>query len=377
MKICFVAHYAYGALTGGKQGHTGGVERQTSLMAKWFEQNGHDVTFLTWDEGQRERITIVNGIRVIKICKKNQGLPGIRFFAPRWSGLVKAMRLADADLYYQNCAEYVTGQVALWTKQHGKKFVFSVPSDPDCDATLPKMSSYREKILYKYGLNHADCIVVQTHHQQVMLKKNFNLDSTVIPMPCPGLSQQEYAKPKAPDMKSARVLWVGRVSKEKRLEAYIDIARRMPHLQFDIVGGPNKEIEYGNSLLEQARKIKNITVHGIVERNKMDWMYQNTSLLCCTSFFEGFPNTFLEAWNHGVPVISTVDPDHIISRHKLGFAIDDLSELGQRIDQIVSDSRLWNECSENSRNYFISNHMVDTAMRKFKNVFRRTLESAP
>lgn len=34
--ICLVAHFAYGALAGGEHGHIGGVERQTSLMAKWL-----------------------------------------------------------------------------------------------------------------------------------------------------------------------------------------------------------------------------------------------------------------------------------------------------------------------------------------------------
>ena len=51
MKICIVAHYAYGALTGEGSGHIGGVERQTALLSEWLVNNGHDVTVITWDEG--------------------------------------------------------------------------------------------------------------------------------------------------------------------------------------------------------------------------------------------------------------------------------------------------------------------------------------
>ena len=36
MKICIVAHYAYGALTGEGSGHIGGVERQTALLSEWL-----------------------------------------------------------------------------------------------------------------------------------------------------------------------------------------------------------------------------------------------------------------------------------------------------------------------------------------------------
>jgi len=67
LNICLVAHFSYGAVTGGSQGSIGGVERQTSLMAKWLVAKGHKVSLLTWTEGPRED-EIIDGIHVIKIC---------------------------------------------------------------------------------------------------------------------------------------------------------------------------------------------------------------------------------------------------------------------------------------------------------------------
>ena len=46
-RICIVSHAGYGALTGGS-GHIGGVERQTSFLAKWLAARGHAVDFVTW-----------------------------------------------------------------------------------------------------------------------------------------------------------------------------------------------------------------------------------------------------------------------------------------------------------------------------------------
>ena len=34
------------------------------------------------------------------------------------------MNRANADVYYHNCCEAETGEVALWCKSHRKKFVF-------------------------------------------------------------------------------------------------------------------------------------------------------------------------------------------------------------------------------------------------------------
>ena len=42
-----------------------------------------------------------------------------------------------------------------------------------------------------------------------------------------------------------------------------------------------------------------------------------SKILINTSSFEGFPNTFVQAWANGVPVISLkVDPDNIIKKKK-------------------------------------------------------------
>ena len=87
-RICFVAHLAYGAMTGGNGGFIGGVERQTSLMARWLAARGYRVSLITWDEGQEDGV-VIDGVQVFKVCRKEAGIKGLRFFWPRWSSLPK------------------------------------------------------------------------------------------------------------------------------------------------------------------------------------------------------------------------------------------------------------------------------------------------
>lgn len=367
--ICIVSHFAFGALSGGAAGRlVGGVEWQTSLTARWLAARGWRVSMLTWDEGQRDE-TVIDGVRVIKTCRRGAGLPGVRFFFPRWSGLISAMRRADADVYYHNCGEYVTGQVAMWCRRSVRAFVYSVASDPDCDVRLPQMKTLRERILYRYGLRNAGRIVVQTEKQRGMLRAGFGLNSEVIPMPCIGPDESRYVSPLPPAPGAARVAWVGRVVPLKRLEWLLDIAERLPQVRFDVVGPPDPETDYTLANFARGRALPNVTMHGRIDRDRMPEIYRAASLLCCTSEFEGFPNTFLEAFSHGVPVVSTVDPDGVINRHGLGGVGDTIDQVSDRIVRLIDSPSDWQASSRAARAFFQQNHAVDVVMPRFAQTF--------
>jgi glycosyltransferase involved in cell wall biosynthesis len=373
LNICMVAHLAFGALSGGIQGHIGGVEKQTAMMARWFVAHGHKVTFVTWDQGQPDGVEY-DGIKVLKLCRREDGFYGTRFFHPRWTSLVRALKNANADVYYHNCGEYVTGQVAIWCRIKGKKFIYSVASDLDCLRSLPGMHSRRERLLYRFGLRNSDLILVQTRKQKDMLREGFALDSVVVPMPCEGPSG-EFDIPSPPSIANARVLWIGRYTPVKRPEMFLELARMCPEYQFDLVG-PAYDDEYSRNISEQAKQIHNVFCHGAVPRNKVTELYKNAACLCCTSESEGFPNAFLEAWSHGLPVVSTFDPDMIIQENNLGMVATTSSGLASRLREIISSKNLWEACSKRSRLYFMENHSMNLAMEKIEGLFRSVLTVA-
>lgn len=373
MKICVIAHFAYGAISGGNAGHIGGVERQTSMVCKWLAAHGHEVSLLTWDEGQAPNEKI-DGVSVIKMCRKNAGIPIVRFFHPRWTSLNKAMQQADADIYYHNCGEYVTGQVALWCRRNERKFVYSVASDPDCDVSLPEMKTFRERRLYKYGIRHAHKIIVQTDKQNKMLEKGFGLDSVILPMPCPGPSEAEFKPKKSPDQAEAwNILWVGRIYPVKRLEFLLDIAEKMPDVRFNVAGGPDQDNDYTRGLLSRGESLPNVTLYGRVNRDAMPAKYEQNHVMCCTSAYEGFPNTFLEAWSYGLPIISTVDPDGLIMKKKIGCVCHEVSEFVDALSSMINRKEAWREMSRNARRYYLENHELDHVMAQYEQVFAATL----
>lgn len=363
--ICFVAQNAYGALAGRDMGHAGGIERQQSMMAQWFAKNGYDVSMLTWDEGY-ENGTKENGVRLYKMCTRSAGVPGIRFVYPRWTSLILALKQADADIYYYNCGDYGLGQIAFWARQK-HKLVFSVASDPYCDPELPILKSFRERYLYRHGLHQSDKIIVQTSNQKNMLKQGFDLESEVIGMPFEGFSTETSSQKERSDNK--KVLWVGRVSQEKRLEWLLDIADKLPDIEFDVVGAPNSSNAYADGLIARMNTSKNVTYHGRVAHNEMSAFYQTSGLLCCTSEFEGFPNTFLEAWSAEIPVVSTVDPDDLIHNRGFGAVKNNTNDLAVTIGAILADDEERRAMGHRANEYFHEHHGAEAIMPKFEKLF--------
>jgi glycosyltransferase involved in cell wall biosynthesis len=365
-KICIVAHYAYGAMLGGHRGHVGGVERQTSLTARWLAARGYEVSLLTYDEGG-PREQMIDGVRVISMCKLKKGLPGFRFVHPRMTSLFSSLKLADADVYYHNCAEYHTGLIAWWCRKNKRKFVYSTAHDNDCDTALPALPKLYERVLYRYGIRHADRLIVQTELQRQLMKKSFGYESISLPMPCPGPLPSEYVEREFPA--NPTVSWVGRAVWDKRPEWIFDIAERMPDVTFEVAAGNMQKSEYGDGLIARANSLKNLRWLGGVVREEMPKLYQRALCLCSTSISEGFPNTFLEAWSHGTPLVTTFDPDGLVASQNLGKAITDVAGAVVAIREMIDHPDRWKTMSNNARRHYEKYHLVDTAIARFEQTF--------
>lgn len=368
MRLSIVAHNAYGMISDNISGHIGGVERQTVLMARWLASRGHEVSLVTWDEGGGRRETIDN-VDVIKTCRRSAGLPITRFIVPRWTSLNRALRDADADIYYQNGAEYVTGQVALWCRRHGRKFVFSAASDKDCRDWIISERSVRERWLYRLGLRLADSIIVQSRKQATLLESTTGLRSAVLPMPCNEFPPWEKRGSPGVDVDTPLFLLVGRVAPEKDVAMYIELANRMPDARFLVVGPMPDNDPYAREVRELASQVANVELFGAANREQLNELYRSATALCCTSVYEGFPNTFIEAWSVGLPVVSTVDPDGVIDDYDLGTRVTGVDTMVAALRTLADSRERRAALSANSLEYFRRTHAVDAAMGRFERLF--------
>jgi glycosyltransferase involved in cell wall biosynthesis len=323
----------------------GGAELQQTLLAKALAAQGYNVSMVVADHGQPDG-AVWDGIKTYKAYRPGSGLPGLRFIHPRWSGLWLALTRARADIYYVSCAGALLGQVVLFARLYGGKVIFRVASDSDCDPATLLIRYWRDKRLYRYGLRHADLVLAQTPGQQHALMKNFRRDSRVV------ASVTDVAGRRPAFAERDGVLWVGNMRPLKRPSLLLEAARRLPQLQFHIIGGPMPGAEsFYTAVREEARQVANVSFHGPVPYHDVGTFFERSRVLVGTSEIEGFPNSYLQAWARGTPVTAFLDPEQLIARNGMGRAVSTVSELCEAIVTLSSDARAWEAASQRSQEY--------------------------
>jgi glycosyltransferase involved in cell wall biosynthesis len=346
-----------------------GEPLQHTLIATALARRDYRVSMIVADHGQPDGATW-QGVRTFKAFAPGAGLPVIRFVHPRWTGLVAALSRANADVYYTSCAGGVVGQIAMFCARHGKRFVFRAASDADCkpDALIGMGRWYRrDKWLYEHGLRRAAGVLVQSAHQQELMRRNFGVDSEVAGMIVqPGTSALEFAG------RDIDALWVGNLRRVKRPDVLLSVADSLPQISFHMAGGTVAGVEhFFEKVKAQAASRRNLTFHGAVPYRSVSALYARARVLMNTSDIEGFPNTYLQAWASGTPVVAFFDPDGVIAREGLGVAVRTPEEMSEAVRRLTRDESGWQAAQQRCLAFIERHYSEDVVLQPYLETFRR------
>lgn len=342
MKICLAGLHNLPVLAPEYRGFTvGGESVQQTLLARALARRGHEVSMVVADYGQPDAARW-GAIRAFKAFRLDAGVPVFRFLHPRWTGMWAALERADADVYYTSCAGMHVGLLAMFCRRRRRRFVFRAASDADCEPSRLLVQFARDRWLYEYGLRRADAILVQSAAQAAALRRNYGLEGAVAGMLVEG--------PGTPRARDIDALWVSNIRRVKRADRAIELADKLPQARIHMVGGPlpGEKALYEEVELE-ARARPNISFHGALAYADASEVYGRARVLVNTSDVEGFPNSYLQAWLRGVPVVALIDPDGVIAREGLGVHLREPARLAAAVARLLGDAAAWQAASERCR----------------------------
>ncbi|MEM2981372.1 MAG: glycosyltransferase family 4 protein [Thermoproteota archaeon] len=338
-------------------GFAGGAELQQVLLARELVSGGYEVSFITYDHGQPD-ISYVEDIEIIKTYPREK-VNKINSFS-KFRYILRALNKAKADLYFHSAGS--SGILPFFCSIKKKKFIYRVPLD---EIVLGKTASPILKLLEYLDIKKANAVVVQTEFQRRKLLENFSVKGLLIKNAFP-VPKAKAEKPDPPT-----VLWVGRIAKIKQPQIFIELAKAIPNASFEMIGGKvMKEPQLYERIRSFAKNLPNLSFHGFVPYNEIDKYFARASIFVNTSYLEGFPNTFIQAWASYVPVVSlNVDPDGVIQKERIGFCSKTFEQLVTDVSNLLSNETLRKTMGKNAREYVEKEHNIKKNVKLYCKIF--------
>jgi glycosyltransferase involved in cell wall biosynthesis len=342
----------------------GGEPVQQTLLARALARRGFDVSMVVASLGQPDGATF-DGIRTFGSFDPDAGIPILRFIHPRWTSVMAQLRRVDADVYYTSCASTGVAQIVRAARALGAGSVFRIASDSDCDPARLLIRLWRDRKIYEHGLARVDRILAQSAFQSDLMRRNYQRDSRVA-----GMLVEPAAAPAAFSARQCDALWVSNIRQVKRPDILLQVAGEMPDLSFHMVGGPLPGAEaMFDEVGAAARALPNLEFAGLVPYRRVSRAYAQARVFVNTSDVEGFPNSFLQAWINGVPVVSFFDPDGVIAREGLGVAVRSRAEMLDAIRRLATQEDEWLEASRRCLAFMSREFAEDTILEPYLQTF--------
>jgi glycosyltransferase involved in cell wall biosynthesis len=315
MKI-FISNLSNGpyAYASGDSLAVGGAERQQWFLARALAAAGWSVTVGLQGIHAFGSRTTIDGVTFVS-------LPGSQTLLAPYQRLLSLYHFLQSELpdwWYWRCASHLLGPAVAIAKRLGILTAFSAAIDSDVNPRRALFHRSRWWPLYAWGLSWSDRIFLQHGGQLSALPSNLRSKSFVVPS-----IAGESMEIKPHSKRTKHVAWVGQLRQPKRPDLLIEIAQKSTDLRFIVCGGPstlNSPPGYSKEIIDTLRTLPNVEYRGQVSPQEALKVIADAAIFLCTSDEEGFPNTFLQAWSSGTPVVSLrIDPDHVIEQKVLGI----------------------------------------------------------
>lgn len=325
--ICFVSPFAYPLLTNNGTG-AGGAERQFTLFAKGLKNDGWDVSFIThYPDYNLKRLQTI--FPVYPCNFSYMGGPKYRILID-WLSLYVAMNKSDSYYYILKVPGHLLAPMSIFCHLKKRKLVFwSQTSHDACKKRTDQIKIV--SLLQDWGIKRSSTVIAQTESQLNDFENNYNLKANLVPSIAGELRNKNSYNSIGHNLKKIDILWAGNSTKNKRFDVVISLAKMLPQYNFTVAMNKS-DLDLYHSSCEQCASLNNVNFVGQVSHVEMEHLFEQAKIFLNTSIREGFPNTYLQAWMNGVPVVSlNIDPDNIIEKYGLGRIVkEDIYDINNK-----------------------------------------------
>jgi glycosyltransferase involved in cell wall biosynthesis len=361
MKVAFLNDRIYGYASSDPSA-VGGSERQQWLLARALASSGWTVCV-----GIREQLRLGE-------CRTIEGVEfrGIKqgHYLLDWYRFLSSTR---PDWLYWRGASHLLGLLVQVAHVQGVQVIFSTAFDTDVRPRAALTARRRWWPLYAWGLSRTKRLFVQHGGQLEDLPSRWRNKALVVRS-----IADVHAHCTPHSSRDPYVAWVGMLRQPKRPDLLAEIARQSPQIRYIVCGGATSHRTpsgYSQHVIEQLHGLPNVMFRGQVSSEEAERVIAGAAVLLCTSDQEGFPNTFMQAWSHGTPVVSLqVDPDSLIKRLDLGIVTGTVDATVEQLQRLVVSVQERQGIGARAKEYIVAHHSAEVVVKTFNHATNHTLQ---
>jgi len=346
---------------------SGGAERVVSILANSFVKNNHDISIITFSEGDKYELD-----KRIKRYQLHKNLPVFNYvlcrgFINLTTFYAKKNNRPDIICSHINRMGLVTIPIAKW---YGIKIISSEHTNHTFEKkTLDKLFTWN--VLYKM----AETITVLTSYDLDFFKRK-NSNTVVMPNPnsfTPIKKQNSH--------REKTIIAIGDLDRYdiKGFDNLIEIAahlkNKFPDWKVKIVGDGNSGKKFLENLIHKNKLGNFVELLGY--RDDIKDLLRQSAIFILTSRYEGLPMALMEATTQGTACISydcISGPSDILTHNKNGFLIENQNKakMLESLTKLMNDESLRLQLGSNAI-AASSNFSTERIAEKWEKLFEEIL----
>jgi len=374
MRICLVTNEVFGL------GRFGGFGQLTRMLGRHLVKMGVEVVVVSWRTSEQQEIEYMDGMNILSFPYT----PSYKIFSfyPHILSYLRSIRLykmADADIYH-SIENQMSSYMALKAMPNRKHVIwFQDPYDEDVYRKMSlvnkeyewntdlKVKFYCTLPFLRMACNSADALFTQARSFIPLVKRLYQPKGEILYLPNP----VEIPETKIEKSCEPTVCFLGRWDPQKRVEKFLQLAKKFPKIKFVAMGKSHDETT-DIWLRKKYRRLPNLEMAGLVSEEEKRRLLAESWILINTSVHEGLPIAFLEALAHGTAILSYVDPDKYVSRFGYYVKEDSSKCLEIGLKKLLDDD-LWKEKAEEGYVYVRRHHEVGKIIKRWIEIYKELL----
>lgn len=335
----------------------GGIEYQVKLLTEYLISRGDcNVTYIA---GKIKKDFFADEYKISPI-------PGSLFlkrygYFPDVYRLIRLLKKLKPDVIYENGGCAYTGAAVYYALRAGCRMIWHVASDNDLEfesrGLLLKPHKFIERKLLNYGIRKSPTIIAQSSQQKEIISK-YNRKAKI------SIIKNHHPVPALCTLppKKSQIVWVANIKELKQPEIFIKLAEELSNRKIKVnslmIGSPSVYPKgYQEILEEKIKRICNLKYLGKLNQIEVNQVISKSKLLVNTSKWEGFPNTFIQAWLRETPVVSlSCDPDDVIEKFKCGILSGTIERMIDDVSFLLGNDSIRMKMGSAGRKYAVNNH---------------------